>query len=68
MTSFKLATHSITGRRMVEVWEDDEFIAAIYADEAEPRSIRVMSKHPMAVIQDKKKAVPNEISIVMGKD
>jgi hypothetical protein len=43
MTSFKMSFHSVTGRRMVEVWEGKQFIAAIYPDDGK-RSIKIISK------------------------
>lgn len=53
MSSFKLAFHSVTGRRIVEVWEGDEFIASIYPDERIPRAIKIISKHDMNVAEDR---------------
>ncbi len=68
MTSFKLAFHSLTGRRMVEVFEGDEFIAAIYPDDGE-RTIKVVSKHPMhAVPEDETRPmVPGAIRVRFGR-
>jgi hypothetical protein len=44
MTSFKMAFHSATGRRMVEVFDDEgAFVAAIYP--ASSNSIHIVSKH-----------------------
>lgn len=49
MTSFRLAFHEITGRRIVEVWDGEEFIAGIYPA---VRGVQVVSKHPMEIAKD----------------
>ncbi len=66
MSSFKLAFHNITGRRIVEVWEGRDFIAAIYPDDAQPRAFRVITKYPTAIMKDDK-AIPHAINIIVGR-
>ena len=64
MIEFKLSTHSITGKPMVEVWRDDTFVASIYEHE---EGIQLVSKYfdgvehnpdypPSVVIKLEKKA------------
>jgi hypothetical protein len=48
---------------MVEVWEDGEFIAAIYVAE---RGVKVVSKHKLAAARDA--APPNAVTIGIGND
>lgn len=38
---FRIAKHTVTGKPMVEVWQDSEFIAGIYAHED---GMRIVSK------------------------
>lgn len=46
MSSLKLAFHSTTGRRMVEVYDDSgRFVAAIYPGEDGLNGIHIASKH-----------------------
>lgn len=47
-TTFKFATHTKTGQQIVEVWEGDEFIAAIYPTE-HPRTLKVFSGNPIEI-------------------
>lgn len=49
MIEFRLATHSITERSMVEVWRDGIFVASIYAHE---EGVRLVSKHYDGVEHD----------------
>jgi len=52
MASLKMAFHSLTGRRIVEVFDNDgAFIAAIYPDE-ERNGIRIVSGYIETVAQD----------------
>lgn len=46
MTTFKLAFHMVDGRRVVEVFDGDTFIAGLYPGD-DPRSFRVISKFPI---------------------
>jgi len=39
---FRIATHTLTGKPMVEVWKTGEFIASIYAHED---GLRIVSKY-----------------------
>ena len=39
---FRITTHTITGKPMVEVWREEEFIAGIYVHED---GIRIVSKY-----------------------
>jgi len=39
---FRIGTHNVTGKPMVEVWQDGESIASIYAHED---GLRIVSKH-----------------------
>ena len=39
---FRVATDTVTGKPMVEVWKGGEFIASIYADEG---GMRMVSKY-----------------------
>ena len=39
---FRITTHTVTGKPMVEVWREKEFIAGIYAHED---GIRIVSKY-----------------------
>jgi len=39
---FRIATHTLTGKPMVEVWQAGEFIASIYAHED---GMRIVSKY-----------------------
>jgi len=39
---FRITTHTVTGKPMVEVWKDGEFIAGIYVHED---GIRIVSKY-----------------------
>lgn len=46
MTSFKLAFHGVTGRRIIEVYDDKgAFVAGIYPGGDAPDSIHIVSKH-----------------------
>lgn len=45
MTIFKLAFHSVNGRRVVEVFDGDVFIAGLYP--GDDRTFRVVSKYPI---------------------
>lgn len=53
MSSFKLAFHSMTGRRIVEVWEGDAMVAAIYPDDETPGTIKIISKHLITAHDDR---------------
>ena len=39
---FRITTHTVTGKPMVEVWQDGEFIASIYGHED---GMRIVSKY-----------------------
>ncbi len=39
---FRIATHTVTGKPMVEVWREGEFIASIYVHED---GLRIVSKY-----------------------
>ena len=39
---FRITTHTVTGKPMVEVWRNGEFIAGIYAHED---GMRIVSKY-----------------------
>jgi len=39
---FRITTHTVTGKPMVEVWRKGEFIAGIYAHED---GLRIVSKY-----------------------
>jgi hypothetical protein len=46
MTTLKMAFHSRTGRRMVEVFDDyDRFVAAIYPTEDGSNGVHIVSQH-----------------------
>ena len=46
MTSFKIAFHQNTGRRIVEVFDDSgEFVASIYPTHDGSNAIHIVSKH-----------------------
>lgn len=46
MSSFKMAFHSVTGRRIVEVYDDTgKMIGSIYPTEDGSNSIHIVSKH-----------------------
>lgn len=64
MSSFKLAFHETNGRRIVEVYDGDELIAAIYP--TTERDIRVISKNPMTVVRHDEPA-PSVVQIKFGK-
>lgn len=66
MTNFRFAFHSVTGRRIVEVYDErDKFIAGIYPDE---RGINVVSKYDIAVSKvDAPPLPPNGIKIRFGE-
>lgn len=42
MTELRIAAHSITGKPMVEVWEDGRMIAAIYPKD---RGVKLVTKY-----------------------
>ena len=51
MTYFKLAFHTVTGRRCVEVFdEEDRFVAGIYPSAS--GMINVVSKYDMRIVED----------------
>lgn len=39
---FRVGTHNVTGKPMVEVWQDGVFLASIYVHED---GLRIVSKH-----------------------
>ena len=46
MTALKMATDRLTGRRLVEVYDDDgKFVAAIYPTHDGSNAVHVVSKH-----------------------
>jgi len=67
MTSFKLTFHNVSGRRIVEVWDGDDYIAGIYPSHETPRQIHVVSKHPIAVAERDDAAPVNAFNITIGK-
>jgi len=51
MVSLRMAFHSVTGRRIVEVFDNDgEFIATVYPDE-EHNAIRIVSGYIDMVVE-----------------
>lgn len=42
MIKFRLSTHTLTSKPMVEVWRDDIFVASIYGHE---EGVRLVSKY-----------------------
>jgi hypothetical protein len=65
MSAFKLAFHTLMNeRRMVEVWQGDLLIAAIYASDGP--EVRVVSKHAMTVERDDKPGEPLALNIKIG--
>lgn len=52
MSSLKMAFHSTTGRRMVEVYDDaDRLVAAIYPD---TNGVKIISKYRTEIAQDER--------------
>jgi len=39
---FRIATHTLTGDDMVEVWRDGEFVGGVYSHK---EGLRIVSKH-----------------------
>lgn len=64
MTSFRIATHAVTGQVMVEVWDDGDFIAAVYP--AATRGVTVVSKYALAATV-KDDDAPNVLSVGVGR-
>ena len=62
MSSFRLAFHTVTGRRIVEVWEGDQLIASIYP---EHRGVKIVSKFSMATIMDERP--PAALQVILGE-
>jgi len=58
---FRLVPH-FNGGHMVEVLDGKELIAGIYAGD---RSVRVISKHPMAAVDEEGR--PQAITIEIGR-
>jgi hypothetical protein len=63
MSSFKIAFHSVTGRRMVEVWDGAHFIAAIYPGDGS--DFKIVSKFPINTTERADEQV-NETTIIIG--
>ena len=59
---FRVTTHTVTGKSMVEVWQDGEFIASIYAHED---GMRIVSKYLDGV--EHEAAMPPSIVIKFSK-
>jgi hypothetical protein len=54
MVSLKMAFHSVTGRRLVEVYDNaGQLVAGIYPD-AETNGINIISKYLNGVVIDEK--------------
>ncbi len=47
---FKIAPHAIRDGDVVEVWNDDAFVAAIYPGNG--NTIRIVSKYETAIVED----------------
>ena len=59
---FRISTHTVTGKPMVEVWQDGEFIASIYGHED---GMRIVSKYLDGVKHEA--ATPPSIVIKFSK-
>lgn len=59
MTVLKMAFHATTGRRIVEVFDNDgKFVAAIYPDESK-NGIKIVSKYIATFdLDDGKQSIP----------
>ena len=62
MTHFRLST-TFDGRPMVEVWQGDEFIGAVYPAE---RGMHIVSKHPITT--QRMEGEPALIEVKFGKE
>ena len=62
MIEFRLSTHSMTERSMVEVWRDGIFVASIYEHEG---GVRLVSKYYDGVEHDA--TYPPAVLIKLGK-
>lgn len=64
MSSFKFAFHAQSGRRMIEIWNGEEFIGAIYPAE---RGVHIVSKHSLDVTEPKSSIPGNSLMITIGR-
>lgn len=63
MSAFRMAFHALTGRRMIEVWDADEFIAAIYPGDGP--EFKIVSKFGFKVDADDD--TPPGLKVTIGK-
>jgi predicted metalloprotease len=72
MSTFRMSFHSLTARRVVEIWQDKEFIGVLYPEE---RGVKLISKHPLEVSITKSPTAGdgheidhlNQADIIIGK-
>ncbi len=63
-SELKLYPHRITpGENIVEIWDEEEFIATVVG--ADARGIRIISKHPLTVVE--KPDLLNVVEVWVGR-
>lgn len=45
MITFRFSKHNLTGREMVDIFEDGRFVAALYDDDSQPGVLKFISSH-----------------------
>lgn len=65
MISFKLGTHMFLKCVMVEIWDDDRFIASIYPSN-DVHGIAIVSGRKLDVFTDS--SPPNAVVVAIGED